>query len=201
MNLEWTTQVGYNSTFEGYNWVHRGTNFKGHLGYASYIGDHSNIFGYVGKYTCIAQKVDVIQGKHPSKRFVSQHPGFYSIRNQCGMTYVDHQKFEEFSYADEGNRYPVCVGNDVWIGYGVTILEGISIGDGAIIAANSTVTSDVEPYCIVGGSPAKVIGMRFEPEKVAFLCNFKWWDKPQKWIQENANLFDDIEKFMENVKL
>lgn len=198
VNLGWSTQIGYNTTFEGYNWVHRGSIFEGHLGYASYIGNDSCIFGYIGKYSCISDKVNVIQGKHPTRRFVSQHPAFYSMQKQCGKTYVDHQKFEEFSFFDTENRYSVSIGNDVWIGYGVTILEGISIGDGAIIAANSTVTSDVKPYCIVGGTPAKLIRMRFEPEEVVFLCNFKWWDKPNKWIEENANFFDDIEKFMEN---
>jgi len=65
---------------------------------------------------------------------------------------------EDWSDAMEGKSYPTkgntAVGNDVWIGYNAIIMPGVTIGDGAIIAANSTVTKDVEPYSIVGGNPA-----------------------------------------------
>ena len=63
--------------------------------------------------------------------------------------------------AMEGKTYPnkgnIEIGNDVWIGYNATIMAGVKIGDGAIIATNATVVSDVEPYSIVGGNPAKEI--------------------------------------------
>ena len=49
------------------------------------------------------------------------------------------------------------IGNDVWIGYGSTIMSGVKIGDGAVIAAGSLVVKDVDPYTIVGGNPAKTI--------------------------------------------
>lgn len=69
------------------------------------------------------------------------------------------------------------IGNDVWIGQNVTILPGVHIGDGAIIGANSIVASDVAPYTIVAGNPAKLIRKRFDDELTALLLKFKWWDK------------------------
>ena len=69
------------------------------------------------------------------------------------------------------------IGNDVWIGQNATILPGVHIGDGAIIGANSVVGSDVAPYTIVAGNPAKLIRKRFDDELTALLLKFKWWDK------------------------
>ena len=68
------------------------------------------------------------------------------------------------------------VGNDVWIGQNVTVMPGVHIGDGAIIAANSVVTKDIPPYCIAGGNPCKVIRKRFEEDLIEYLLNLKWWD-------------------------
>lgn len=189
--------IGYKSTFEGYNRICEGAIFNGHLGYGSYIGKYSKIAGYVGRYTCIAESVNVITGLHPSHTFVSQHPAFYSLLKQCGMTYVTTQNFAEFRFADEENKYPVYIGNDVWIGHGVTIMSGVKIGDGAILAANSTVVSDVKPYEIVGGNPAKLIKTRFNKEEIDYLCKMKWWNKSEKWIKENIEKFSDIKLIME----
>ena len=69
------------------------------------------------------------------------------------------------------------IGNDVWIGQDATILPGVHFGDGAIIGANSVVASDVAPYTIVAGNPAKLISKRFDDELTALLLKFKWWDK------------------------
>lgn len=69
------------------------------------------------------------------------------------------------------------IGSDVWIGQNVTILPGVYIGDGAIIGANSVVASDVAPYTIMAGNPAKLIRKRFDDELTALLLKFKWWDK------------------------
>jgi virginiamycin A acetyltransferase len=69
------------------------------------------------------------------------------------------------------------IGNDVWIGQNATILPGVHIGDGAIIGACAVVASDVAPYTIVAGNPAKLIRKRFDDELTALLLKFKWWDK------------------------
>ncbi len=93
--------------------------------------------------------------------------------------------------AMEGKSYPTkgdtIIGNDVWIGYNATIMAGVKIGDGAIIATNSTVTKDVEPYTIVGGNPANEIKKRFSPDQVEKLLKLKWWN----W---------DLEKITQNLK-
>ena len=69
------------------------------------------------------------------------------------------------------------IGNDVWIGQNAVILPGVHIGDGAIIGANSVVGSDVDPYTIVVGNPAKPLRKRFDEELIGLLLKFKWWDK------------------------
>ena len=68
------------------------------------------------------------------------------------------------------------VGNDVWIGYGATILPGVTIGDGAVIGSLSVVTGDVPPYAIVGGNPARVIRHRFDDATSARLLELRWWN-------------------------
>lgn len=69
------------------------------------------------------------------------------------------------------------IGNDVWIGQNATILPGVHIADGAIIGANSVVGHDVEPYTVVAGNPAKPIRKRFDDELIAWMLEWKWWDK------------------------
>lgn len=85
-----------------------------------------------------------------------------------------------WEHAMENKKYPhkgdIVVGNDVWIGYKATIMAGVTIGDGAIIAANSTVIKDVAPYSIVGGNPAVEIRKRFSDEIIEQLLEIRWWD-------------------------
>lgn len=68
------------------------------------------------------------------------------------------------------------IGNDVWTGHGVMVMPGVTVGDGAIIAAGSVVTKDVPAYAIAGGNPAQVIRMRFPDEVIAELLAIRWWD-------------------------
>jgi len=77
------------------------------------------------------------------------------------------------------------VGNDVWIGYEALIMPGVKIGNGAIVSSRSVVVSDVSPYTIVGGNPAKLIKQRFSPEAVATLNECAWWDWPIEKITEH----------------
>lgn len=78
------------------------------------------------------------------------------------------------------------IGNDVWIGYGATIMPGVSIGDGVIIGALSCVTKNIEPYTIVGGNPAKTIRKRFDEETISFLLDLKWWNWPIEKVTQFA---------------
>lgn len=82
----------------------------------------------------------------------------------------------------------MTIGNDVWIGSNVTIMSGVTIGDGAAIAANSTVTRDVDPYAIVAGNPARLLRRRFDPETIERLLEVAWWNWSDERIEENIEL-------------
>lgn len=91
------------------------------------------------------------------------------------------------------------IGNDVWIGQNVTIMPGIRIGDGAIIASNTTVTKNVDPYTIVGGNPSRLIKKRFEDKQIEILLKLQWWDWDEEKIFDNLEALvsgDGIEKFL-----
>ena len=94
------------------------------------------------------------------------------------------------------------IGNDVWIGQNAVLLPGVTIGDGAIIGANSVVGSDVAPYTIVAGNPAKVIRKRFDDELIDLLLQFKWWDKSIDEIDTLIPLLtsSDLEKVREELR-
>ena len=84
------------------------------------------------------------------------------------------------------NKGDTVIGNDVWIGHGVTVMPGVQIGDGAIIASEAVVTSNVEPYAIVGGNPAKLIRFRFDVPTIDRLLQIRWWDWPTEKITANV---------------
>jgi virginiamycin A acetyltransferase len=101
-----------------------------------------------------------------------------------------------WEHAMDGKNYPnkgdIHVGNDVWIGYNATIMAGVTIGDGAIIATNSTVIKDVAPYSIVGGNPAAEIKKRFSEEQIEKLLKLKWWDWEIEKITRNVQNLTDL---------
>ncbi|HMT10384.1 MAG TPA: CatB-related O-acetyltransferase [Ignavibacteria bacterium] len=131
----------------------------------------------IGKFCMIASDVKfIMNGANHLSDSVSSYP-FAIFGNGW------ESAMEGRSYPNKGD---LVIGNDVWIGYNATLMAGITVHDGAIIAANSTVTKDVEPYAIVGGNPAAVIRKRFSVEKIRELLSIKWWD----W---------DIEKITRNV--
>ena len=120
-------------------------------------------------------------GGHPLN-LISTNSIFYSenktaIRNdwRCKISFNEHK--------------PTKIGNDVWIGEFVTIVGGVNIGDGAVIATKSVVTKDVPPYAIVGGIPAKVIKYRFDEETIGALLQSKWWDLPDDEIGKKLAAF------------
>lgn len=84
------------------------------------------------------------------------------------------------------NKGDLIVGNDVWIGYGATLMAGITIGHGAVIASKAVVTRDVPPYAIVGGNPARIIRTRHSDEDVKTLLDIAWWDWPIERITQHA---------------
>jgi acetyltransferase-like isoleucine patch superfamily enzyme len=108
-------------------------------------------------------------GSHPTN-WISTHPAFYSPLCQAGITFSPTSRFKEL------NR--TIIGNDVWIGARVIVLDGIKVGDGAIIAAGAVVTRDVPAYSIVAGVPAKIIRYRFTEDVINIMLEWKWWNLP-----------------------
>lgn len=189
--------IGENVVLGGRNLIAAGVVLENSsLGYGSYIGDNSILFGCkIGRYCSIAQKVERICGTHPTD-YVSTHPAFYSSKHPCGFSYVSTTKFNEYKYAEE--KYGVVIGNDVWLGTGSKLMDGIRIGDGAIVAAGALVTKDVPPYAIVGGVPAKIIRYRFSDDQIRRLLEIKWWERDAEWIRTHADQFEDIDMFLKN---
>lgn len=108
-------------------------------------------------------------------------------------TYIFPVLFEEWGLDVEripeawDNKGDIVVGNDVWIGYEAVILAGVTIGDGAIVAARAVVTKDVPPYTIVGGVPARPIRRRFSQPEIDRLLALRWWDWPAEKIAANLD--------------
>ncbi|WP_417687978.1 CatB-related O-acetyltransferase [Roseibium sp.] len=85
----------------------------------------------------------------------------------------------------EQSRGDTIIGNDVWIGTDATILPGVCVGDGAIIAAKAVVAHDVPPYCVVAGNPARIVRQRFPAKVIEELLDIAWWDWPVEKITGN----------------
>ncbi len=185
------------SKFEGMNKINRNVVFvDSFLGRGTYINNTSYfVRSKIGRFCSIGANVKLITGEHPLNRNVSTHPSFFSLKEQAGFTFSEKQTFKEVKFADDNDEYCIIIENDVWIGTNVLLLSGITIKTGAVVAAGSVVTKDVEPYTIVAGIPAKKIKSRFTEEEIAYLLETKWWDKPIGWIKNNYLGFQNLESF------
>ena len=122
----------------------------------------------IGKFCQIAAGVEfVMNGANHQMNSVSTFP-FYTLEGW---------NMKPPSIEDLPLKGDTIIGNDVWIGQNATILPGVHIGDGAIIGANSVVGSDIDPYTIVVGNPAKPIRKRFNEELIDIMEKLKWWNK------------------------
>ncbi len=97
------------------------------------------------------------------------------------------------------HRGDIVIGNDVWIGFEATLMPGVQVGDGAVIAVKSVVASDVPPYAVVGGNPARVIRFRHSEADIARLLELCWWNWPVETITRHARVIatgsvDDLER-------
>ena len=134
----------------------------------------------IGKFCAIARGVRfIMNGANHKMSGISTYPfqifgnGWEKVMPQPG---------------DLPYKGDTVIGNDVWIGYEALIMPGVKVGDGAIISSRSVVVSDVEPYTIVGGNPAKAIRARFSPEQVRELLDVAWWNWPIEKITNHLEL-------------
>ncbi|MDU8929134.1 CatB-related O-acetyltransferase [Alisedimentitalea sp. MJ-SS2] len=167
---------------------------KSTIGRMSYLSEYSvcERESHIGRYCSIARYVEIGAVDHPTD-FLSTHPFQYGRNHFRGQPEWQAIQRVPFSYKPG----PV-IGHDVWIGTKVTILRGVTIGNGAIIAAGSLVNTDVPPYAIVGGSPAKVIRYRFERDIIDRLQAARWWDRP---LSQISNLpFNDINAALDRLE-
>jgi len=133
----------------------------------------------IGKFCAIARGCEFIMNgaNHPNKGF-STYP-FYIFGN--GWEKAAPQP------SDLPYKGDTIIGNDVWLGYEATIMPGVEIGHGAIVAAKSVVTRDVAPYSIVGDNPAQPIRQRFDDATVQALLEIAWWDWEIEKITHNLD--------------
>lgn len=127
----------------------------------------------VGKFCAIAPLVLLFGGGEHYTDMVSTYP-FHAFR--------DLFPAGEQVKPQARTKGPTVVGNDVWIGTEAVVLSGVNVGDGAVIGARSVVTSNVPPYAIVGGNPARILRYRFSAEVTEELLAIRWWDFPADMI-------------------
>lgn len=173
--------------FEGYNKLHGNTHLAAtRLGYMSYVSSARVSRATIGKFCSIGFEALIGLGEHPVA-LLSTHPAFYSNRGQSGMSFSRDQKFDEFK--------TIQIGNDVWVGARAIVLGGVTIGDGAIVAAGAVVTCDVPPFAIVGGVPARVLRYRFDEAVRDALTQWRWWDLPMERLAALASDFASKEEW------
>ena len=149
----------------------------------------------IGRFTAFGTRTAINPFGHPTN-WLSIHEFQYHPNPDAYDWYPEWQTIEKlkreslFTYA--------AVGNDVWSGLNVTVLGGVTVGDGAILATGSVITKDVPPYAIVAGAPARVLRYRFPPEQIARLQKVKWWDLPVALL--SGLPFNDIERCLERLE-
>ena len=166
------------------------------LGKYTYISDNPIVLWedeksklIIGNFCSIAENFKVYLGGNNNKEWVTTYP----------FGHINREIFNNFNgYGHPSTKGSINIGNDVWIAANVTIMSGVKIGDGAIIANNSHIVKDVEPYSIVGGNPAKLIKYRHTEEQIKELLKIKWW----YWDDNKINKFtpllcsDNIDAFI-----
>lgn len=147
----------------------------------------------------IANDVSLKQCEIGKYNYIATRDSFYNVKvgNYCSFGPDVHIGGLQHSYwwyttsariaDDMGVVKRTIIGNDVWIGAGCIIKQGIMIGDGAVIGANSFVNKDVEPFSIVAGSPAKIIKYRFDEKVRDAIIKSGYWYKDPKEAKQILN--------------
>lgn len=148
-----------------------------------YNYDFSKVKLVIGKFCAIAAETRFIMTGDHKLDAISTYP--FPIFQQGWETVYD--------VANLPVKGDIIVGNDVWFGYDSLIKNGVTIGDGAIIAARAVVVKDVPPYAVVAGNPAKVVKFRFDDATIARLLNIAWWNWDIQKINSNLSLICSLD--------
>ena len=151
------------------------------VGYGTFIAPGVRIRDkrtVIGKYCSIARDVTIGTGQHPLDTLTTHS----MVHSEC-YTGEGHIGFLPENRVTFDRSRPVHVGNDVWIGLGAVIMDGVTIGDGAVIGTYSVVTKDVPPYAIVVGIPGRVLRYRFDDNTIARLQKTRWFDRNPEFIR------------------
>lgn len=177
----------------------------------------------LGKYTSVFQNAILVNSKIGNYTYIQKDSRIYyatignfcSIAEQVVVGAANHRMdiptaspyFDQsFSYlpkifkTGEVNMVEVkgvSIGHGVWLGIRSIILDGVTIGDGAIVAAGAVVTKDVPPFTIVGGVPAHPIRKCFDDDTIDNLLKIEWWNQTDEWIEDNKLALVDMHKFMD----
>lgn len=167
--------------------VYSGTEFyDSSIGRHSYIGYNSEVHNCeIGAFCSIANGFVVGGAKHPVD-WVSTSPSFYKVGGGTGK-HLGSLEVEPIKRT--------FIGNDVWIGARVTMMQGIRIGNGAVIGAGSIVTKDVPPYAVVAGCPAKVLKFRFDKDTIMKLQESEWWNLSDEQLSKYAKYINRVDEF------
>lgn len=137
----------------------------------------------IGSYCAFGENINIITENHDYNYPAMQYTFYRHFFEK------EHPGVTKYPPNKERTKGGIEIGNDVWIGHNTTILSGVKIGNGAILANGSIVTRDVEPYSIFGGIPAKKIKMRFGDEIIQYLLKIKWWNWSEEKIKRNREFF------------
>jgi acetyltransferase-like isoleucine patch superfamily enzyme len=142
----------------------------------------------IGKYCSLSTNIEIFLGGNHRPDFVTTYP-FSSVSDWPEAAFIEGHP------ASKGD---VIIGNDVWIGMGALILSGVTIGDGAVVAARAVVSRDVPPYAIVAGNTARVVRMRFPDDIIRQLLQLRWWDWDVERVRRYIPLLmqPDIAEFL-----
>ena len=178
------------------------TYYARNLSVASWLPEEKII---IGKYCSIGDQVVLITGgNRPTHRAATYpvvllrppvvrigHPEAAGITPQVTATLAAISTILPLFYPASSYRTTrnTTLGNDVWVGFGAMISNGAQVGDGAVVASGSVVLSDIPPYAIAAGNPARVVRYRFSPEVVRGLLKIRWWDWPEDRIRDNLEWF------------
>jgi acetyltransferase-like isoleucine patch superfamily enzyme len=141
----------------------------------TFAGDTSRVF--IGSFGLIGERVEFIPGGLHRADWVSTFPFRWIFRLPGAL--------EDGHPTTKGD---IVIGNDVWICTGALVLSGVTIGNGAIVGADAVVTSDVRPYAVVAGNPAREVSRRFSDEQIDALERICWWDWPIEAILQRVDL-------------